>query len=105
VTSGDRRLAALAAALAPADAPRIISRGRSPACAAETARLAALPRTDRLAALAAALAVPAAAADRHGSQRAERPRIASLLSDVGGGRTARPGVSPLLLRVIRERTA
>lgn len=95
-------LAALAAAFTPARAAASLARHPDAALAAEAARLARLPRGERLAALGDALAhqprrsrtVAAAAAAR------ERPALAAQLRAFPG-ETA--GLHPLLRRLVYER--
>jgi hypothetical protein len=108
VATADRRLAALAAALAGDRAPALLSRLATPgtaAAAALAARLAAAPRAERLRALSAELAVDprevraraeAAAAD----ERAAVARLLTALPVAGTGRAA-----PLLVRLCRERVS
>jgi hypothetical protein len=100
VNASARRLAALAAALAPDTAARLLARGPDPGAAAEATRLARAPRAERLRALSAALVTEGAA----GTSRAPRPsperaRIAALAAAPGA---PVPDVAPLILRLLRE---
>jgi hypothetical protein len=95
-------LAALAAALAPAQAGAAFSRCADRALAEEAGRLASLPRQVRLAALEEALASRAcpglqAALTAAG---AERPRLAALLRSGPGA--APPAGPPLLRRLLLQ---
>ena len=94
-------LAALAAAFAPARAASSLARAPDPATATDAARLAGLPRPDRLDALARALAAgpPRSPRARALAAAAERPRLAEML------RRADQGAPPagLLARLIAER--
>lgn len=84
-------LAALAAVFAPTRAPAALARTPDPALGAEGARLAPLPRAERLAALAEALPAAPSASPRAREAAAivERPRLAALLragaEGAGGG--------------------
>lgn len=102
LASEDRRLAALAATLLPERARVLLARGPFPVAADEAARLAALPRGDRLAALAGALALELPAARVTAAAAAERPAVASLLRCVAT-RGAAFTASAALLRLCRER--
>ncbi|HTN52008.1 MAG TPA: hypothetical protein VML50_06360 [Anaeromyxobacter sp.] len=98
------RLAALAAALAPADAVRLLGRVPDPEAAREAGRLAPLPRAARLAALAAAASGEGSAPGPRFP--GERPRVAAALAravDPAPGSTAE--VHPLLRRLARERVS
>lgn len=93
-------LAALAAIFAPSRAVRSLARHPDPSLSAEAARLAPLPRAERLTALAGALARlprPSRAAAAAAAAR-ERPGLAALLRSGAGA-----GVSPLLRRLVHER--
>jgi hypothetical protein len=94
-------LAALAAAFLPSTAAAVLARHPEPALPREAARLAVLPRPERLAALAEALAArprPSRAAREDAAAR-ERPRLAAALR---AGEEADP-LSPLLARLLLER--
>jgi hypothetical protein len=98
VSGADRRLAALAAALLPDRGPALLTRSCAvPAALEEAARLAALPRSERLRALAAALA--AAEPPAGPSPDPERPRVAAVVRAVQAGREVEPEVSPLVARI------
>jgi hypothetical protein len=98
----DTLLCALAAAVAPRRAADWLRRAPAPGSAEAASRLALLPRAVRLAALAAAAPPPR----RHPTApAAERPRVAAVLAALASGRAPAPGVSPVLLRVCRERLA
>lgn len=101
MTAEDRRLCALAAALAPREAAAWLRRAPAPEAPDAAARLAALPRSARLAALAAATP-PSPRASRRST--AERGPVAAVLDALGAGRVPE-GVAPLLVRVCRERLA
>ncbi len=104
----DRRLAALAAALAPAVAERLLCRlsggGRA---AAAAARLAVQSRGVRAAALAEALGDPRASPESLlGLGSAERSGVAAALralAPVPGETAIRPAPAPLLARLCLER--
>lgn len=94
-------LAALAAAFLPSAVAAVVARHPEPALAREAARLAVLPRPERLAALAEALAArprPSLAAREDAAAR-ERPRLAAALR---AGEEADP-LSPLMARLLLER--
>ncbi|MGC3997848.1 MAG: hypothetical protein QM767_10300 [Anaeromyxobacter sp.] len=95
----DRRLAALLAALLPARAAAVLARGPG-AAAQEAARLAGLPRQDRLAALERALEREGAA-DPAATAALERPRMAAALAELARGGGAE--LPPVLVRLLRER--
>jgi hypothetical protein len=107
VTELDLRVSTLAAVFAPERAPALLSRLSSPGApgaALHAERLTGLPRRERLRALAAALA-PDAAAVRAAAEDAacrERPRVAMLLTALGGD-VAVTGVPGFMLRICRER--
>ncbi|HYD41486.1 MAG TPA: hypothetical protein VEB43_11720 [Anaeromyxobacter sp.] len=93
-------LAALAAIFAPARGARSLARHPDGSLEAEAARLAPLPRSERLAALADALARlprPSRAAAGSAATR-ERPALAALLRSGAGA-----GVAPPLRRLVEER--
>jgi hypothetical protein len=92
-------LASLAAAMAPGLAARSLGRDPDPALAAEAARLASLPRIDRLAALETALAArPRPVPDiREAVAAAERPRVAALVRNGAEGCAAGTFLSRLIL--------
>ncbi|BDG04364.1 hypothetical protein [Anaeromyxobacter oryzae] len=102
MTAEDRRLVALAAALLPDRARRLLARAPAPSLADEGARLAALARRDRLAALAASLSGTAGPARAPASAAAERGAVAELLRRVARGEVP-PGPAPALVRLCRER--
>jgi hypothetical protein len=101
------RLATLAALFAPGSASSLLARldrASASAALAHAVRLAAAPRAERLAALAAALANDgdfraraAAAASR------ERPALAARLRRLGEGLPPEEIASPALRRLCRER--
>jgi hypothetical protein len=95
-------LTALAAAFAPARAAACLSRAPDAALAAEAARLAPLPRAERLDALASALVAqpPPSPRARELVAAAERPRVAAVVRGVGGG-----AVRPLFARLVLERVS
>jgi hypothetical protein len=108
MTRTDRRLVALAAAFAPERAGRLLSRlgtlDAEEACSGAAA-LATAGRTERLAALATALAEPArGGAPGVPAERAavgERPRVAAVLRGLAaGGEVA--GAAPTLVRLCRK---
>jgi hypothetical protein len=105
VTDADRSVATLAAVFAPARAPALLGRLGAPGAAgaiAHAVRLASAPRGERLRSLAAALVAGSAAAGRARAVAAlERERIAAVVRAPPGA--ARDGVSPVLLRLCRER--
>lgn len=106
----DRRLAALAATFAPDVAARIMSRLAGGELAAAWGQaLAALPRAERLAALADALASfaePVSLAAGQAVLDAERPAVARALHRLVRERAPWPaGLHPLLARAARERLA
>lgn len=108
MTEEDHAVATLAAALAPASAAALLARLASADAseiAARAGRLAVLPRRERLAALALAIAsaagVPPASRAAAAAAR-ERPPVAALLGTLARGR-APAGASPLLVRLCRER--
>lgn len=109
LSAADRRLAALAATLAPDVTPRILGRVAGAELAAWGQALAARPRPERLAALAGALAPGSEAASLAAGQAvldAERPAVARALQRLVLGRVRWPaGVHPLLARAARERLA
>ncbi len=110
LSAADRRLAALAATFAPDVAARIMSRLAGGELAAAWGQaLAALPRAERLAALAGALASfaePVSLAAGQAMLDAERPAVARALHRLVRGRAPWPGgVHPLLARAARERLA
>ncbi len=104
----DRRLAALAAVFAPARAAQLLARLGTPGSdetAAIAAELAACPRRERLAALAAALG-PESRPPEPLAHQAERPRVAALLRELElNGNPPGPPAAPALLRLCRERLA
>lgn len=106
MTAAERRLAATAACLAGARGASLLARGPATAAQAEASRLAGLPRGERLHALAAVLgwtspeALGARAREVAGR---ERPRTAALISRLGQGGAPGPGISPALVRLVRER--
>ena len=107
LSAADRRLAALAATFAPDVAARIMSRLTGGELAATWGQaLAALPRAERLAALAGALASLAEPVNLAAGQAvldAGRPAVASALHRlVRGGAPWPGGVHPLLARAARE---
>lgn len=113
MSPADRRLAALAAVLAPAAARRLLDRLVGGATAAEAAgRLSAESRAVRLAALAESLREEGRPPRRErlcAAISAERPGVAAALgalAPVGAPEPARPGrlaVAPLLARLCLER--
>jgi hypothetical protein len=102
VTPGDRRLVALAAALLPDRARALLGRAPASAAAEEGGRLAALPGPERLAALAAALHVHRAPARAALVTAAERATVGAHLAALARGEVP-SGVTPALLRLLRER--
>jgi type III secretion system YscQ/HrcQ family protein len=104
MTPGDRRLAALAAALAKGRAAELLARGAGQACAAEAARLSGLSRAERIGALAASLGGQPRTFAAVGRTSRERPRIAALVRAIASGAPPREGVSPLLARLAREQS-
>lgn len=105
MTPDDHLLASLAAALAPARAAALLARlPGARGLPAHAAARAGAPRAERLRALAAALAASRGSPARAEAAAAgERPRVAALLRRLGSGASTPPGVSPLLLRLLRER--
>lgn len=99
----DRRLCALAAALAPARAAALLARAPDAALAAEAARLALLPRAARLAALEEAATSALAAGDAAAAAALERPALAAALHALAGGRALPRAVAPALVRLCLER--
>jgi hypothetical protein len=105
VADADRALAAVAAAFRPDAAGALLARlagSDAPLAAREAARLVALSRMERLAALAAALGglrTPGGARER--TDR-ERPAVRAALERLARGLPA-PGVAPALARLRRER--
>jgi hypothetical protein len=109
MTEADRRLAALAAAVARERAAGLLARHGAPGAAdaaAHARTLADAPRADRLRALAAALAGGGAAPAHHRAEAAdqERPRVAAILAAVATG-VPGAGAAALLVRLCRERLA
>jgi hypothetical protein len=104
VTDGARRVAALAAVLAPARAGALLARLPEAGAPESAAALAAAPRQDRLRALAGALAADPgeARARAEGAAAAERPRIAALLRALAAGEPTAPAASSVLMRLCRE---
>jgi hypothetical protein len=107
VTDADRRLAALAATLARERAGALLARLGAPGAseaAAHARTLGEAPRSERLRALADALAQagPGEPVERGAAAVAERPRVAAILGAVRSG-VARPGASGILVRLCRER--
>ncbi|HEX9307005.1 MAG TPA: hypothetical protein VF894_05905 [Anaeromyxobacter sp.] len=108
MTEADRRLVALAAALAQDRAGPLLSRLATPGASdavAHAQRLARSTRRERLQALAAALATDHRPARSLAEELAalERPRLARLLRSVAAGTPDAGGASPALLRLCRER--
>jgi hypothetical protein len=108
VTPQDRRLAALAAALAPGSAGpllRLLSSPDAPRAQAHAEALSRCSRVERLAALAAALSE--GAVERQISLRtaaaAERPRIARKLVALAQPQMPDATCRPALARVLIER--
>ncbi len=108
MTEADRRVATLAAVLAPERAAAILARLRTPEAAeasAHAVRLAAAPRRERLQALSRALAPDPAAlrARADAAARAERSRVASLMRALAAGTAGTDGPSAIILRLCREK--
>jgi len=108
ITRGvERRLAVLAALFAASRAAALLARaGRAGAAGAvaQATHLAALPRRERLHALADAMAVDAQAAGARAEAAAllERAGVAEILRGLATG-SAPPGASTALVRLCRER--
>lgn len=106
MTERTRRVAALAAVFAPAQATAIVARlaeADTPSGLERARALAAAPRRERLRALADAL-VPdpgTAVLLAEAAAAAEGPRLASLLRALARGEEP-PGVSPGIRRLCRE---
>lgn len=94
-------VAVLAASFLPARAAAVLARHADPAAAPEAARLAGLPRAERLAELEAALAAvrPPSRAAREALAALERPRLGA---QVRAGNEAF-ALHPLLRRLVLER--
>jgi hypothetical protein len=93
-------VAALAATFAPGRAASALARHHDPSLATEAARLAALPRPERLAALGQALSHQPRPSRTAAAEAAaeERPPIAALLRGGAG-----PEIASLLRRLVHER--
>jgi hypothetical protein len=102
LTPEDTLLCALAAAVAPRHAADWLRRAPTPGSAEAAARLAPLPRAVRLAAVSAAAPPPCRSP---AAPTRERLRVAAVLAALASGRDPAPGVSPVLLRLCRERLA
>lgn len=108
MTAAERRLAAAAACIAGERAPALLARGPAPEARAEAARLACLPREERLRALGATLqGAPPAELDARAAElaRRERPRLAALVSALARGEPPGPGIVPALGRLVHQRLA
>jgi hypothetical protein len=105
MSPAERRLAALLATFAPGRARELAARLGSASArdvGQHAVRLAAAPRRERLAAVAAALAPEGSAARGAADASLERPRVAALLRD--GPRVGpRTGVALPLARLLRDR--
>jgi len=110
VSERDRLLASMAALFAPERASAMLARLAAPgarAASAHAASLATLPRRERLqglsAALAAVLAPDATAVRSEAVASLERSRISGIVRAVAGASVAPGAVSPIVLRLVRER--
>lgn len=104
MSPGDACLAALATALDPGGAPARLRLAACPDAADEAIRLAALPRQERLLALAAALDAVEPGGDRQGaaaSPSSESPRLARALERARAGEDL-PGSGRAAQRLLRR---
>jgi hypothetical protein len=112
VTERDRLLATLTALFVPERAAAMLAHLAAPGAleaSAHAASVATLPRRERLQALSAALSaalspdVAAATARADAVASSERSRIGAIVRAVAAGSFAPGAVSPIVLRLVRER--
>ncbi len=106
MTDADRRIASVAAAFAPERAPGLVARMSGTGASgsvSHAARVAAAPRYERLLALSAALTFAVDPAHVEAAARLERPAVAAVMRALAADERAAPSVSPVIVRLCRER--